>query len=150
MWRLARSVGLDLNSPYAYVLWGDCFDNSSIVAVEADDTVIGFVIGFHPPRDPSTLFVWQIGVAEHARERGVARRMLDDLVARSAARWLEATVTQSNTASTALFRGAATRYRAAVNETVAYPRHLFPGGHETEMRFRIGPLVGSPARLNQA
>jgi diaminobutyrate acetyltransferase len=143
MWHLARSVGLDLNSPYAYVLWADHFSASSIVAevdVAEVDEIVGFVTGFHPPRDPSTLFVWQIGVAPEARKRGIGGGMLDELLARSGARWLEATVTPSNTASAALFRGAAARHGAHVEGALVYPRELFAGDHEPEYRFRIGPL----------
>lgn len=160
LWQLARSVGLDLNSPYAYVLWSDYFSKSSTIAVATQDdpgssagvkssadndvgTVVGFITGFHPPADPTTLFVWQVGVAVEARGRGLGRQMLDELLARSGARWLEATVTPSNTASIALFRGTASRHGTGVDETLAYPRELFPGDHEPEVRFRIGPFTGS-------
>lgn len=161
---LAQAVGLDLNSPYAYVLWSDYFSGSSTVAVAIQDdpstdagakssagtdagAVVGFVTGFHPPSDPATLFVWQVGVAAEARGRGLAQQMLDELLARSGARWLEATVTPSNTASTALFRGTASRHGTAVDETLAYPRELFPGDHEPEVRFRIGPFTGVAEQL---
>lgn len=144
MWHLARSVGLDVNSPYAYVLWGDLFAESSTVAVTGAGDVVGFVTGFHPPADSATLFVWQIGVATEVRGRGLGAQMLDELLTRSAARWLEATVTPSNAASTALFRGIASRHSAPVDETLAYPGELFPEDHEPEMRFRIGPLRRGP------
>lgn len=145
MWHLARSVGLDLNSPYAYVLWGDRFPASSSVAVTGAGEVIGFITGFHPPDDPTTLFVWQIGVAAEARGRGLGGRMLDELLTRSEARWLEATVTPSNAASAALFRGVGARHGAPVDEAPAFPEDWFPGDHEPEIRFRIGPLR-SPLR----
>jgi L-2,4-diaminobutyric acid acetyltransferase len=137
---LAGAVGLDLNSPYAYVLWSDHFAASSIVAADELDGIVGFVTGFHPPRDPATLFVWQIGVSEDARERGVGGQMLDELLASTRSRWLEATVTPSNAASAALFRGAAARHEADLAESVVYPGDLFPDPHEPEIRFRIGPI----------
>lgn len=140
MWHLARSVGLDLNSPYAYVLWADHFAASSVVAVAETDEIVGFVTGFRLPLDPSTLFVWQVGVVREARERGVGGCMLDELLRRSDARWLEATVTPSNASSAALFRGTAARHGAGVEETLVYPGELFAGDHEPEFRFRIGPL----------
>jgi diaminobutyrate acetyltransferase len=150
MWHLARSVGLDLNSPYAYVLLADEFSASSIVA-EADvadgGEIVGFVMGFHPPRDPSTLFVWQIGVAPEARNRGIGARMLDELLARCGARWLEATVTPSNTASAALFQGTAVRHGTSIEEALVYPEELFAGDHEPEFRVRIGPLDDTTAQL---
>jgi L-2,4-diaminobutyric acid acetyltransferase len=62
---------------------------------------------------------------------------------------LEATVTPSNQASWALFRGFAKRAGAACHEIPAFPSHLFPDGdHEEEVRIRIGPLHSAslPAR----
>ena len=82
IWALVRRVGLDLNSPYAYVLWGDHFADTSVVAVR-DDQVVGFAMGFRTPADPDTLFIWQIGVDEGARGSGLASRMLDELVERT-------------------------------------------------------------------
>ncbi|HEX6239230.1 MAG TPA: diaminobutyrate acetyltransferase [Acidimicrobiales bacterium] len=155
LWELAGAVGLDLNSPYAYVLWGDRFSASSIVAVadagfagagtegsgrDAGAGIVGFVAGFHPPDDPATIFVWQIGVAAPARGSGIGGRMLDELVSRTGARWLEATVTPSNGASAALFRSVGTRHDTSVEEELVYPADLFPDGHEPEVLFRIGPL----------
>jgi L-2,4-diaminobutyric acid acetyltransferase len=129
-----------VNSAYAYVMWADHFAESSIVAVTEMNRVVGFVNGFRPPSDPTTLFVWQIAVAPEVRGRGVGGRMLDELLARSPARWLEATVTPSNVASAALFRGTATRHETGVEEAIGYPRALLPDDHEAEIRFRIGPL----------
>lgn len=160
LWSLAGSVGLDLNSPYAYVLWGDRFAGTSIVAQASGPgdepptgdggapagALVGFVTGFHPPGSPETLFVWQIGVAAAARSSGIGGRMLDELIARTGARWLEATVTPSNGASAALFRSVAGRHDAGVEERLVYPEDLFPGGHEAEVLLRIGPL--GPAHLS--
>jgi L-2,4-diaminobutyric acid acetyltransferase len=141
MWALADRTGLDLNSPYAYVLWGDRFASSSLIAEDpSDPTPLGFVMGFRPPEDDDTLFVWQIGVDERARGRGLAARMLDHLVVELGISHVEATVTPSNTASAALFRGLGTRHDAPVVEELAYGEDLFPGGHEAEVRFRIGPI----------
>jgi len=140
IWALARRVGLDLNSPYAYVLWGDHFADTSVVAVR-DDRVVGFAMGFRTPADPDTLFIWQIGVDEGARGSGLASRMLDELVERTGVAVVEATVTPSNTASAALFRGVGVRHGTVAEEVLAYGEDLFPDGHEAEVRFRI-PVTG--------
>jgi len=140
MWELADRTGLDLNSPYAYVLWGDHFSSSSLIAEDpSDPTPLGFVMGFRAPGDHDTLFVWQIGVDERARGRGLAARMLDHLVAELGVSHVEATVTPSNAASAALFRGLGARHGAPVDEELAYREDMFPSGHEAEVRFRIGP-----------
>ncbi len=151
MWALADRTGLDLNSPYAYVLWGDHFRSSSLIAeAPSDPTPLGFVMGFRPPEDHETLFVWQIGVDERARGRGLAARMLDHLVAELGVSHVEATVTPSNDASAALFRGLGARHDAPVVAALRYGEDMFPGGHEAEVCFRIGPIgqrepgVGTP------
>ena len=139
LWRLAGEVGLDLNSPYAYVLWGEYFAGTSVVAEVGGDTV-GFVTGFRPPEDHDTLFVWQIGVAARARRSGLGARMLDHLLQRTGASNLEATVTPDNVASEALFRSVGTRHDAPVSTSPLFAADLFPDGHQPEVRFRIGPF----------
>ena len=139
LWRLAGEVGLDLNSPYAYVMWGEYFAGTSVVA-DLDGSVAGFVIGFRVPEDPDTFFVWQVGVAARARRTGLAAAMVDHLLERTGARFLEATVTPDNAASAALFRSVGTRHGAPVDVGPAFSADLFPDGHEPELRFRIGPL----------
>ncbi|HEV7370915.1 MAG TPA: diaminobutyrate acetyltransferase [Arenibaculum sp.] len=144
IWRLVGETGvLDLNSPYAYLMMGNWFADTSVVAA-ADGRLAGFVMGFSPPRQADTVFVWQVGVAAAMRGRGLGRRMLDALVRRSpgAIRYLEATVTPSNEASEALFRGFARSRAARCAVSDLFPSHAFPtGGHEAERLFRIGPLL---------
>ncbi len=141
LWRLADEVGLDLNSPYFYVLWGDRFAGTSTVAVTGTGEVMGFVAGLRVPDDPDTLFVWQIGVAPSARRAGLGGRMLDELVDRTGARWLEATVTPTNGASAALFTGVSERRGTELVVSPAYGSDLFPPGHEAELLYRIGPFA---------
>ena len=81
-------------------------------------------------------------MAEGARGRGLAGQMLDELAERTSLLHLEATVTPTNAASAALFRGFGARHGAPVVEDPAFPAELFPGGHEAEVRFRIGPISG--------
>lgn len=153
IWALAREVGLDLNSPYAYVMWGDHFAGASVVAERSGAArpgdagpVAGFVAGFLVPDRPDTVFVWQVGVAPAQRGRGLGGRMLRDVVARTGARWMEATVTPSNTASAALFSATARRFGAPLTVEPAYGADLFPGDHEPELRYRLGPFAGTTDR----
>lgn len=141
LWRIARDSSLDLNSPYAYVMWGEHFSSSSIVA-DVDEEIVGFVMGFRPTADPATLFVWQVAVDAGVQQAGLGSRMLDALVERlPGVRFLEATVTPSNVASARLFRSFAERHDASVEEGEAFAAELFPGAaHEPEIRFRIGPF----------
>ena len=141
LWALARENGLDENSPYAYLLWSEYFRDTTVVATGDDDDVpVGFVTAFRRPDEPGTVFVWQIGVAESHRRRGVAASLLDELVERCGADRLEATVTPSNTASETLFRRFGARHDAPVTSEELFGEALFPPGHEAEHRFRIGPF----------
>ena len=139
LWELAKSSGLDENSPYAYLLWTEYFRDTTIVATD-DDRPVGFVTAFARPDEPESVFVWQIGVDQAHRRRGIAGTLLDELVERCGADHLEATVTPSNAASETLFRRFADRHDAAVTTEELFGEALFPPGHGAEIRFRIGPF----------
>lgn len=141
LWTLARNNGLDENSPYAYLLWSEYFTDTTVIATEPDgDEPIGFVTAFRPPADSSTVFVWQIGVDGSHRRKGIAGRLLDELVKSTKAAWLEATVTPDNVASDTLFRRFGERHGASTTTGELFGADLFPPGHEAEHRYRIGPL----------
>ena len=71
IWRLVRDSGvLDLNSPYSYLILCKHFAETCIVAEEAG-VIVGFVTAYRPPITPDVIFVWQIGVAQSVRGRGV-------------------------------------------------------------------------------
>ncbi|MDZ7675168.1 MAG: diaminobutyrate acetyltransferase [Acidimicrobiales bacterium] len=145
LWALARSNGLDENSPYAYLLWAEYFATTTVVATTDDDhdTPIGFVTAFARPDEPRTVFVWQVGVDDAHRRRGIAGAVLDHLVDWHGADHLEATVTPSNTASETLFRRFGERRGTEVTTEELFSEGLFPPGHEAEIRFRIGPFTPS-------
>jgi diaminobutyrate acetyltransferase len=144
MFELVKKAGvLDENSAYAYLMMADHFSETCVVA-ERNGEMIGFIIGFVPPSRPDTVFVWQIGVSPTARRMGLGKRMLNELIARDACDdvdYLEATVTPSNKASAALFRGFARSRSVPCAVSEGIPEDAFPGkGHECEHLFRIGPL----------
>ncbi|MER7622128.1 diaminobutyrate acetyltransferase [Streptomyces sp. NPDC126503] len=157
LWRLARDAGgLDLNSPYSYLLWCRDFAGTTAVARDRSGRPVGFVTGYLRPGAPETLFVWQVAVDASHRGTGTAGALLDALTARVAAERglnrLEATVTPGNTPSDRLFRSYARRHGAAVTREVLFPAEAFPGasaphgtsaasGHEPEVLYRIGPLT---------
>ncbi|MFT5734201.1 MAG: diaminobutyrate acetyltransferase [Planctomycetota bacterium] len=141
LWRMAKDSGtLDLNSPYAYLLFGSAFSETCLIA-EADGEPVGFVMGLRLPRDPEALFVWQVAVDPSQRGKRLASRMLDELIERLRPSVLEATVTPSNGASMALFRSLAKRAGVESRETAFIQVEDFPEpGHEAEVLLRIGPL----------
>ena len=44
--------------------------------------MLGFVKGYRPPTDPSVIFVWQVGVDDAARGKGIAGKMIHTLAKR--------------------------------------------------------------------
>ncbi|HJL19330.1 MAG TPA: diaminobutyrate acetyltransferase [Sandaracinaceae bacterium LLY-WYZ-13_1] len=141
---------LELNTCYSYVLMCDHFGSTTVVAEHADEPV-GFVTAYRPPSHPDTVFVWQIGVDRRMRGRGVARGILQALVKRPACRgvrYLEATVTPSNTASRRLFQSFARSYGASFEWSECYPGSIFGEGHEPEELIRIGPFTAGASALS--
>lgn len=145
MWRVARdSRRLDLNPPYAYLLWARDFAATSLVA-EVDGEVGGFVSGFLRPEAPGTVMVWQIAVDESCRGRGLAGQLLDELARRTGAHTLETTITEGNPASIRLFESFARRQGAGHHVTDLFGAEHFPGEDDwqPELLHRITPLRGT-------
>lgn len=135
---------LDANSVYVYLLIGEHFGRTSVMA-ETGGQCAGFISAYCPPDKPDTVFVWQVGVAEVGRGQGIATRMLLEILRRPACahvRYLDTTISPDNTASMALFRGLARRLDTDVAESELFAAELFGGGdaHEPEILFRIGPF----------
>src|SRR5699024_6802484 len=106
--------------------------------------VVGFVLGYRPPERPSHVFVWQVAVRADQRGRRVAARMLDDLVdGLPEVDGMEATVTESNTASRRLFAAFARNRGAELSWSDGVRADDFPDGHEAEPRLLISPLSRS-------
>lgn len=54
------------------------------VAETREHGVVGFVKGYRPPKQPDTIFVWQIGVSNELQGHGLGGRMLMSLAERCA------------------------------------------------------------------
>lgn len=149
--RLVREGGgLDDNSRYLYLLMAGDFAATCRVADGpdgADGPLLGFVMGYRPPERPDAAFVWQVAVAPAGRGKGLGSKLLDAFIAGAeGARFLEATVTPSNTASRRLFERFARRREVPCVIEPGFAADLFRGAgpethtHEREDLFRIGPL----------
>ena len=146
LWRIARdSRKLDLNTPYAYLLWCRDFAGTSVVS-KVDGKPVGFVIGYRRPQAPDTALVWQVAVDESQRGQGLAGALLDELFARlvgQGVRYLETSITPDNEASIRLFSSFAKRWNAHLQRSELFARSDFPDHgepHEQEDLYRIGPL----------
>lgn len=145
LWRIARdSRKLDLNSPYAYLLWCRDFAETSVVARE-NGRAVGFVIAYRRPAEPKAALVWQVAVDASQRGKGLAGKLLDTLFTKlieAGVDHLETSITPDNEASIRLFTSFAKRWNTAMETSVLFDAGDFPGdGHEPEELYRIGPLT---------
>lgn len=143
LWEMVRDAGtLEPNTAYFYLIFAEHFGDTCLIA-EQDGKVLGGIIGYRWPREPESVFVWQIGVTAEARGRGLAKRMLAALLELPGCRdvkWLTATVALDNEPSQRLFRAFARDAGVECRETDFFTPDMFPGQHEAEQLFRIGPL----------
>ncbi|WP_339228719.1 diaminobutyrate acetyltransferase [Oceanobacillus sp. FSL K6-2867] len=144
VWQLIKNTKvLDLNSSYSYLMWCDIFSETSIVA-ERDGDIVGFISGFLHPNTMDKLFIWQVAVNESERGKGLATKMLYQLLNRTACetvQYIEATVSPSNKASQSLFKGLAKKLETKCNISEYFSSEDFPAeGHEDELLFMIGPI----------
>jgi len=145
LWELARDAGgVDLNSPYAYMMLGRNF-NTTCAVVEVFGLPAGFIAAHRLPKHPDVLFVWQVAVLPEFRGMGIAKRLLEGLVELPGCigvRKMEATVTPSNSASEALFTAFAKARGADISIHDGFTKSDFPEDeqHEEERLFTIHPI----------
>jgi L-2,4-diaminobutyric acid acetyltransferase len=139
---IAECPPLDLNSPYAYLIF--CKDFADTCVVASDSTgLIGAITAYRPQRRQDTLFVWQVAVAPAYRGQGLAHRMLRSLLHRPALRriaYVEATVGPGNAASRGLFAGLAKERGVNMATSPLFTDEQLGAGHEPEVLHRVGPL----------
>lgn len=144
LWRLAQACPpLEVNTCYAYVLLCTHFAETCVLA-ECDGEPVGYVTGYIPPTQSDTVFVWQIGVAPAGRGKGLGVTMLRALFSREICRdvrYMDTTITPSNTVSRRLFARVAEKMGAPHEACPFMSKELFAGeSHEPEDLIRIGPL----------
>ncbi len=144
VWRFVESgSGLESNSAYCYMLMFEHHPASCVVA-EVDGELVGFVLGYRPPGIPSTVFVWQIGVSQAMRGKGLGLSLLHEIFARRANHdiyYLEATVSPGNDPSLRLFHALARTLETECQVSELFPQDMFPESHESENLLRIGPIA---------
>jgi len=142
-----RCKPLDENSLYCNLLQCTHFADTCIAA-ELDGEMVGFISGYIPPKQPNTLFVWQVAVDAKARGLGLASRMLAELLERNDCdnvQYIETTITPDNDASWALFRRFADKRRYRTETFILFDSRVhFSGAHKDEHLLRIGPFNRTP------
>ena len=109
-----------------------------------DGDLVGFISGYIPPKQQNALFVWQVAVHEKARGKGLAKRMLAELIEREESadvQFIETTITPDNEASWGMFRSFAYQRSMPTEEFILFDSRIhFAGEHNDEYLLRIGPF----------
>jgi len=142
---ISRSAPLDTNSLYCNLLQCTHFSDTCVVAEQDGDTV-GFASAYLLPGRSDTLFIWQIAVDGSARGRGLAKRMLLEILGREICRHvscLETTINPDNAASWRLFGSLAEQLNASCGDTLLFDREKhFKGRHADEKLLQISSESG--------
>lgn len=154
VWRLiGETVTLDDNSMYCNLLQCSHFSSTCALA-ERDGEVAGWVSGYIPPEHPDTYFVWQVCVAEKARGRGLAKRLINAVLGRAVCAdvtKVQSTITRENKPSWALFGSIADALDTDLERKVHFRRDdHFEGRHETEFLVTIGPFARAALPVRSA
>lgn len=141
---LVRGAGnLEANTTYAYLLLCSHFAETCVVAKNQNE-VVGALLGYRKPGNPSRLFLWQVGTKAEMRGQGLASAMLDTLKVRAAATGVthfELTIATSNELSWKLFKKWAKRSGLNLKQEEGFSSKLFGDeGHEAEALVVIGPF----------
>lgn len=144
---VAASPPLDTNSVYCNLLQCQHFADTAVAAV-VDGELVGFISGYTLPNDSETLFIWQVVVGAKFRGKGLAKRMMNWLIAQpstEAVRHLTTTITPDNQASWKLFEGLARDWHALMAKDVFFERKRhFANQHDDEYLLRVSPLPNRP------
>jgi len=149
IWELISNCKpLDENSMYCNLIQCDHFADTCVLA-ELDGKLAGWISAYLLPQDAETLFVWQVAVADNARGRGLARRMLNNLLDRKECddvQRMQTTITKDNDASWGLFNSFAERMDADLSSEAHFKRDAhFKGAHDTEHMVTIALPEAQPA-----
>lgn len=143
---ISQCPPLDENSRYCNLLQVSHFADTAVVA-DSQNRLRGAVTGYLKPNHNDTLFIWQVAVHSDMRGQGLARRMVEAILARpgcSAVRYIETTITPNNQASWALFESIAKHLQAPLSKTTLFESEThFAGNHDDEVLCRIGPFTFS-------
>ncbi|MCB2181902.1 MAG: diaminobutyrate acetyltransferase [Desulfobulbaceae bacterium] len=142
MHSLARdSQVLSVNSTYYYALMARHFQATCMVA-ESEGRVCGYVIGYCPPDQPDTLFVWQVGVAKPCQGKGLGKKLLIALIKARNPDFLEATIAPDNQPSINLFRSVARHFNVGCifSETSYFSQEDLGTDEKAEHLMKIGPF----------
>lgn len=139
---VANCPPLDLNSSYLYFLQSSHFADSCMLA-ELNGEIVGFVSAYRRPDDLQNLFIWQVAVSPTARGKGLAKRLITELLYKQmqsniALTAVSCTIAPSNAASQALFKSIAKQYRLDLGvRDFILAEHFAGQEHEAEQEYTL-------------
>lgn len=143
---------LDENSCYCHLLQCTDFSDTCSLA-EANDQPVGWVSGYLPPREPSTLFIWQVAVHPAARGLSLGKQMILDILRRRICVGidrLKTTVTPDNSASRGMFRSLSKTLDGSHHEEVHFERERhFDSRHNSEHLITIADFSAADLVTNR-
>lgn len=145
IWNLVKkSKPLDLNSRYCYLLLCTHFKETCVVGEDDKGSIKGFISAYKLPKQPSSLFIWQIAVDESVRGIGIATSMVKHLLQRkstSGVSYIGASVTHSNQVSRSFIFSLAKKLNTECKESRLFPKEFFgEENHGEEILLRFGPF----------
>ena len=141
IYRLVKKTKvLDVNSSYLYNLIGEHFSKTSLVITDKN-SVVGFISGYLLPDKPDTLFIWQVGLDESLRGKGMAKKLVTKLIQihSDTITTVHTTVSPSNVPSNKLFDSIAKEFNTTIEHETFLDQSDFEAGHEEEI-LKIIPI----------
>lgn len=110
------------------------------MVVQYQNKLVGFVSGYRLPDNPKALFIWQVGVDDSMRGRGLAKKMIKTLLdSVGNIETIHTTVSPSNVPSNKLFDSIAKEYGTTIEHQTFLSEDDFEAGHEEEI-LKIIPI----------
>ncbi|MBU2915393.1 MULTISPECIES: GNAT family N-acetyltransferase [Reichenbachiella] len=144
IWKLIKRTGnLDLNSEYCYFMLADLYqDHCAIITSPDHSGILGFASCLPRQDQANTLFAWQICTDPLIQKRGMAKKMLQFVLDNQDKKfeYLQATISDDNLGSQALFKSIAKSYGASIDKEMYIAADDFNDSHESEYIYNIGKL----------
>ncbi len=139
---VSRCKPLDINSEYLYLLQTTYFKDTCSLAL-LEKKAIGFISGYLVPNKTNTLFIWQVAVDKQARGKGLAKKLLLEILQREHSKnieYIHTTISPQNIPSQKFFEKLASDLNTTIKKSILFDNDDFTTEHEQEVLFEIGPI----------
>ncbi|PIB36966.1 hypothetical protein BFP72_16920 [Reichenbachiella sp. 5M10] len=121
----------------------DLYRDQCAIVTSPDHTgILGFASCLPRQGEGDTLFVWQICTDPQIQKQGMAKKMLHFILEnqKEKIKYLQATISDDNQGSRALFASIAKSYQAEMHKTLYIDAQDFYDSHQSEYLYNIGIL----------